>query len=297
MAADAPCCLPCRVPRRAVCRGPRGVVAPAISTTRICARASVRLPARSDRIFQYLAASVNSAATSCPLGNRPKRAFCQQRIGQSSKQPGSGATARAVTTSAGFEVPVHKVFDAHGMNDGWRPGDPHGLAQKRGLLADALDEMDFGARSCPRARRRRRCREIRAPDPRSTQISACGADRRSCSESAIWRVQTSGSVERAIRLVCACHCSSSATKASRRSDVSRETGRQGRERASRSACEVGAASLRAHGRRRGRPAAHAAPRSALATLAAGHAPPAASAPPASCRRCGLPGRWSRGCGP
>ena len=50
------------------------------------------------------------------------------------------------------------------------------------------------------------------PEPRSAQIRAFGARARSCSESAICRVQIVGSVEGAIKLVCRCH-----SRAARRS--------------------------------------------------------------------------------
>ena len=44
-----------------------------------------------------------------------------------------------------------------------------------------------------------------APEPRSAQMRASGASVRSWSESAIWRVQSAGSVEGAIKLTRRCH--------------------------------------------------------------------------------------------
>ena len=43
-----------------------------------------------------------------------------------------------------------------------------------------------------------------APDPKSTHTRASGASGKSCSESAIWRVQRIGSVEDATRLNFSC---------------------------------------------------------------------------------------------
>ena len=61
-------------------------------------------------------------------------------------------------------------------------------------------------------------------EPISSQTLASGARSRSCSESAIWRVHVSPTVAGPIRLVWLCVASSSATKRSSRSAVSRETG-------------------------------------------------------------------------
>ena len=64
---------------------------------------------------------------------------------------GSGAKARAVTTSMDSGALVHKVFDPQRVNDGGSARHLHGLAQKRRLLADALDQVNFrtfGVRKC-----------------------------------------------------------------------------------------------------------------------------------------------------
>ncbi len=63
-----------------------------------------------------------------------------------------------------------------------------------------------------------------APEPRSAQIRADGASAMSCSESAICRVQSFGSVDGATRLIRSCHSASRPAKRSRRAAVSRETG-------------------------------------------------------------------------
>ena len=102
-----------------------------------------------------------------------------------------------------------------------------------------------------------------------------GPKRRSCSESATWRVQIAGIVERAIRFVCFCQVEQQLDERSSRADVSRETGVSGQgtfavggkvERLARSSCP-----------RRSRSCGAAI---ALAACRAGHARPATSAPPA-----------------
>src|ERR1700756_1768170 len=62
------------------------------------------------------------------------------------------------------------------------------------------------------------------PEPRSAHLRACGAIEMSCSESAMWRVHSVGTVEAAIKFMRPCQSISSATKRSRRAAVSRETG-------------------------------------------------------------------------
>ena len=93
--------------------------------------------------------------------------------------------------------------------------------------------------------------------------------------------------------LCACQLSSSSTKRSSRSAVSRETGASA-SAASRSAASIGsrasccAPCLRGHAA--ARDSARFSPPAATCR-ACGRARPAASALPASCRRCGRPGRW------
>ena len=79
-------------------------------TTTICAFASVRLLSKLYSIFQYLAASVNSDATSCPFGNSPMAPLFNSGSASASSL-GSGASARAVTTSMDSGGVGHKVFD------------------------------------------------------------------------------------------------------------------------------------------------------------------------------------------
>ena len=140
------------------------------------------------------------------------------------------------------------------MNDGWRPVTCTASRRKVAFLPMLSTRWTSALLVSARAQAMTMPGNP-APDPRSAQTLACGARSRSCSESAICRVQTTGIVERAIRLVCSCQASSSATKRSRRADVSRETG----VRAS-SAFAVGGKVERFARSRRRAGLAHAAPR-------------------------------------
>ena len=125
-----------------------------------------------------------------------------------------------------------------------------------------------------------------APEPKSAQTSACGASGRSCSESAMCRVQRCGSVEAATRFCICCRNSNSATKFSSRCSTSRETG------VSASACVRSALSSRS--RSIGSGVLKRVYPGALCAGRAAHARPRASAPPASCRRSPRPAPIVRG---
>ena len=111
-----------------------------------------------------------------------------------------------------------------GVDDRRRTGRPRRLAQECRLLGVAFDQVDLARRAYPPARRQSPSRESQRRSRDRPRPARSGASARSCSESAMWRVQSIGSVEGAIRLIRRCQSSSRATKRSRRAAVSRETG-------------------------------------------------------------------------
>ena len=130
------------------------------------------------------------------------------------------------------------------------------------------------------AHRRSRCPEIRHRHPGRPICRASGASGRSCNESATCRVQTAASLEREIKFIRRCQSNSVATKRSRRSTVSRETGVSSSAR-SRSAERSSSASWGRAGRgcRPSPPSAGVMPRRGWTSgLSAADVPPTASTP-------------------
>ena len=205
------------------------------------------------------------AATSCPLGNRPTRPFSTTDRPKP-RSFGSGATARAVTHIDWNRSIFDEILDALACTVAGSAGDPHRLAQERGLLAAAFDQVDVRAGDIGQRAGNHHARKPAAgaeigPDPRVgrqreklQQIGhMAGPQRRLRSRT------RSGSFA-------AASARSVATKRSSRCSVSRETGvSAGR----------GRGQPKARGSRRGRdgarpgspgrlpPARHAAPRLAL----------------------------------
>src|SRR6267154_5787839 len=182
----------------------------------------VRLECSCGLISQYLVASVNSASTSWPLGNR---AFAPLLTNGSAKPISwcNGATARAVTQST-----LPAILSTLSL-----------ISAKCTIPGDAVTRSASRRKAAFLALRSTRwtvAPDVSAsaqasttpgnppPLPRSTQILADGASVRSCSESEICRVHTCGSVDGATRLVFACHFNSRSTYRSSRNSVSRETG-------------------------------------------------------------------------
>ena len=198
-------------------------------------------------MLQYLDASVNSAPTSCPLGNRA----CAPLFSQGSAKPRrstSGASARAVTTSTDSSsfAPVCAIR-------AWCTiaGAPvTRTASRRNAAFLPLLSMRWTWAPGVSARAQAIARPGNPPpEPRSSHVRTTGARGMSCSESAMCRVQISPMVVGAIRLIRFCHVRSSATKRSSLASVSRETGLRARA-ASRSAASAAATSVRAAGCRR-----------------------------------------------
>ena len=175
----------------------------------------VRLGRSRCSIFQYLEASVNSASTSCPLGNSASRPLSAADREADQAYVAERAHARSPLDAAHANS-VHKILNSHGVDHGRRSGDADGFAQECGLFRVAFDQMDMRARRVRPARRRspgresrRRCRGRPRPWPSAPE-------RRSCSESAMWRVQSCGIVEAAIEIGLGLPLSSSSTKRSSR---------------------------------------------------------------------------------
>ncbi len=167
---------------------------------------------RSASILQYLAASVNSAATSWPFGNRPTAPRVDQRK-RLIAEDFQWRQGPALTTSILSPKLSPQSSIRSGMHHRRHAGDADGLAQKCGLLAVALDQVNFGARPArPMHRRPGIAGKAAARAEIHPTVFASGTRSRSCSESATCRVQSFGIVDGAIRLVVCCHCSSSATK-------------------------------------------------------------------------------------
>ncbi len=189
-------------------------------------------------LFQHLAASVNSAATSCPLGNSPIAPFFNSGDASASNLA-SGAKARAVTTSIGSGARLAKSAIRSAWTIAGAPVSRTASRRKAAFLPMLSTRWTCAPGVSASAQAIAKPGNP-PPEPRSTQIFAPGAKSRSCKESAIWRVQTVNSVDAAIRFIRCCHCNRSATKRSRRAAVSRETGVSPRPRA-RSAVRSGAA--------------------------------------------------------
>ena len=197
-------------------------------TTTICAFSSVRLWIKLRLNFPIFSGFGQFGPPHLvPWETGPRRPFSTTDM-HSASSLGSGASARAVTTSIGFGRFVHKILDPQRVNGGRRAGDLHGLAQKRRLLADALDQMDLRTFGVGERAGDAPCPGNPAPEPRSAQTLASGARARSCSEFG----DMPGPEHRDRRGRdqigrAACQAISSSTKRSSRAAVSRETGGQG----------------------------------------------------------------------
>ena len=166
------------------------------------------------RIFQYFVASVNSASTSWPFGNRPSAPRCDQRMRMIAKHFERGQRARADHIDV---VPkaVPTILDSLLVHHRRHAGDADGLAQKAAFLPMLSTRWTFAPGFSANAQATGMAGKP-PPEPRSTQILASGASGRSCSESATCRVQMRGIVAVATRLVFACQRNSRSTKASSR---------------------------------------------------------------------------------
>ena len=91
-----------------------------------------------------------------------------------------------------FRGVINKILDPDGVDHRRSLGRPRRFAQEGRLLGVAFDEVNLGPCPYRRARKRSPGRESHRPEPRSTQRRASGANARSCSESATWRVHNSG---------------------------------------------------------------------------------------------------------
>ena len=147
-------------------------------------------------IFQYLEAPVNSPSTSCPLGNRPCAPVCQQRLRQLEQTRLAEPAPARVTTSGRSP----KFFTKSSIRTAWTvaghaEGDRRLRAGRRLFCrCSRPDGLSRPGRSASAQAITRPGKP--APEPRSTQHFASGASGRSCSESAMCRVQTDGMVER-----------------------------------------------------------------------------------------------------
>ena len=175
---------------------------------------SLRLGRVSSDIFQYLAASVNSASTFRPLGNKHKVAGRMWREQTSSKRR-SGATARAVMTWA-----------TSGSRSSTRPLWTSASAP----VSAVASRKNAHLRESASTRWTRASAQIAitrpgkpAPDPTSIQVRAVGAIATNCAESRKWRRHISGIVDRPIRLILGCHSAMRRSRMIRRASVSRET--------------------------------------------------------------------------
>jgi hypothetical protein len=116
-----------------------------------------------------------------------------------------------------FIAAFPKILRPHLVHRRRHSRDSHRLAQKSGFFSIAFNKMNFGAQATG-------IPGNPAPDPRSTQIRARGANGMSCSESAMCRVHNRASVEDATRFIVFCQSNSASTNVSKRFSVSRETG-------------------------------------------------------------------------
>ena len=113
------------------------------------------------------------------------------------------------------------------VDDGGSARHLHGLAQKRRLLADALDQVDlrtFGVRKCAGDDDPGKAGAGSEVEPR---LWRGGPNRRSCSELATCRVQITGIGRARDQVGVFLPSDKSSTKRSSRADVSRETGVSG----------------------------------------------------------------------
>ncbi len=173
-------------------------------------------------MLQHLVASVNSASTSCPFGNNPWAPQANNGYAADNSST-SGAKARAVTISTNSGG----LSTKSPMRTGWMTAEaPATLAASRRNAAFLM----LLSTKCTRAPGESASAQAStkpgkpAPEPKSTQIFACGASARSWSKSAICRVQSFGTVDGAIRFIFGCQTRSVATNRSSRAIVSRETG-------------------------------------------------------------------------
>src|SRR5215469_3920721 len=192
-------------------------------------------------MLQHLVAAVNSASTSCPLGNTPSAPLFNSGYAIESNS-GNGAKARAVTASNRPRKPPAKSATRSACTMAGAPVTRTASRRKPAFflllsirwISAALWSANAHAIGSPGKP---------APEPRSTHLRAAGAIARSCSESAMWRVHSTGTVEAAIKFMRPCQSSNSAAKRSRRATVSRETGTSASARA-RSAVRSGCATCR-----------------------------------------------------
>ena len=104
---------------------------------------SVTLGINSASILQDLRESVNSRAASWPFGNSPT-APAVQRGSLRARSSGSGASARAVTTSTIPSSVARMSRSARHERSAGRPVSRDGLAQEARFAPVALDEVDLG---------------------------------------------------------------------------------------------------------------------------------------------------------
>ena len=266
-------------------------------------------------MFQHLAASVNSVATSCPLGNRPRAPLFNNGYASVSNF-GSGARARAVTTS----MRLGARFTKSAIRTAWTSaGTPAARTASRRKFAflPMLSTRWTSTPFCSASAQAITSPGKPAPEPRSTQICEPGRDfgasNRSCRESAMCRVHNSLFGRRRDQI-------GVLLPLQEHFDEAVEAGQMFHvKQGSAPAPDLGL--RRALAAKRGiapvrrpwsarifRESRHPHDRGALITphrgsacywacdSAAVHAPPTASGLPASCRRFCRPGRWSAAVG-
>src|SRR5215471_14082356 len=194
----------------------------AFRTTTIRPSGLVLLGTSSAAIIQCSAARVNSNSASQPLRKRPVAPFFNNGVAYSSNRS-SGASARAVTASA---VSPNVAPNSSIRLACTRAGRDNSrvVSRKKAAFFLLLSTRCILASGVLARAQASASPGNPPPDPRSTHTRAPGTMFKSCRESAICRVQISPRVEAATRLIRFCHFSRSATKASRRDSVSRETG-------------------------------------------------------------------------